>query len=457
MKYIASALFLALVAALSLVVSAKPLTPPEPRPKETSEAEKRVESTAIPGQIRIVRCPIPLLSGTCLINYEPVCQACGFDPPQRATLPNPPFRPVAEPPVWSLPPDELVPATLSLKACPTSDEVRDWGHTNLNLSEAQKATKGRGVKIAILDTGCDMNHPDLKDRVIASKDFTNSRSGASDVQGHGTHCAGIALASENGTGVIGAAPEASLIVAKVLGDNGSGSVDGIAKGIEWAIEQGADVISMSLGGPGADSWIPPALAKAEAAGVLVIAAAGNEGPGANTCGYPGLYQPCIAIAATDSSNAVASFSSRCSAVFAACPGVSILAPYPGGRYARLSGTSMATPYKAGTAGLWIASHPAIAKKDRPKAYRAALQAACKDLAPAGRDTATGFGLPDATKLVAGGSTQPPPVDPPPTPMPGAEVIRFTAADLKTFDGIRRLVNLATSDKTLGVEVTVPKP
>lgn len=407
MKYIASALFLALVATLSLVAGAKS-----------------------PG--------------------EPICQACGFD------LPTPPVpKPAAEPPVWTLPPGEAIPMTLTAEACPKAEEIRDWGHTNLNLVEAHKVTKGKGVKIAILDTGCDMNHRDLKGRVVASKDETNSRSGPSDVQGHGTHCAGIALGSENGTGIVGAAPEASLIVGKVLGDSGSGSVDGIARGIVWSTEQGADVISMSLGGPGADSWIPPALAKAEAAGVIVVAAAGNEGPGANTCGYPGLYPACIAIGATDKSNAVAAFSSRCGAVYVGVPGAGILSSYPGDRFATLSGTSMATPYVAGLAALWVAAHPEVAKKDRPKAFREALKVACKDLAPTGRDTATGFGLPDAVKLVAGGST--PPVDPPPVPMPGTEVIRFTPESLKTFDGFRRLMNLATSDRTLGIEVTVPKP
>lgn len=405
MKYVASALFLALVASLSLVAGAKP-----------------------PG--------------------EPVCQACGFDLP-------PPKPAASDPPTWTLPPGEFVPMTLTAEACPKAEEVRDWGHTNLNLIEAQAVTKGKGVKVAILDTGCDQNHRDLRDRVLAAKDFTGSRSGASDVQGHGTHCAGIALGAANGTGIIGAAPEASLIVVKVLGDSGSGSVDGIAKGTDWAVEQGADVLSYSLGGPGADSWIPPAFQRAEAAGCIIVCAAGNEGPGANTCGYPGLYQQAVAVAATDKQNAVASFSSRCGAVYVGVPGAGILSSYPGDRFATLSGTSMATPYVAGLAALWIASHPEIAKKDRPAKFRAALQAACKDLAPTGRDTATGFGLPDAMKLVAGGST--PPVDPPPVPMPGTEVIRFAPADLKTFDGLRRLMNLATSDRTLGIEVTVPKP
>lgn len=431
-KYAACLLFLAAVTTVSVAVCDVPEPPPAEMCGHEVAPAPREKAPGGPNLIRIVKYPIPLFSGVSLINYEPV----------------------AEPPVWTLPPGEAVPMTLTAEACPKADEARDWGHTNLKLAEAHKVTRGKGVRVAVLDTGADLNHRDLKGRLVGAKDQTNSRSGPSDVQGHGSHCAGIAVGSENGTGIVGAAPEASLLVGKVLGDTGNGSVDGIARGIDWAVAEGADVVSMSLGGPGADSWIPPALDRAEAAGVIVVAAAGNEGPGANTCGYPGLYAKCLAVAATDRANATAPFSSRCAAVYVAAPGVGVLSAYPGDRFATLSGTSMATPYVAGLAALWIASHPEVAKKDRPAKFREALKAACADLAPAGRDTATGWGLPDAAKLVAGGGTVP---EPKPPENPGVEVIRFAPTDLRTAEGYHRLLRLALDPSTKMVEVTVPKP
>ena len=316
------------------------------------------------------------------------------------------------PPVIVLPPGELVPQIV-LAADDAATERVDWSVTYLNAPEAWKKTKGKGTKVAVLDTGIDGEHQDLKAAIVGVKDFTGSRSGTADVQGHGSHVAGSIGARENGWGLVGCAPECSLLVGKVLGDSGSGSVDGIAKGIDWSVEQGADVISMSLGGPGRDSWIPPALRRAEAAGVIVIAAAGNEGPREGTVGYPGGYAECIAVGAVDRASAVAGFSSRGPAVYVAGPGVNVLSTYPGNRTATMSGTSMATPNIAGIAALWVAAHPEIAKKDRPAAFRKALQAACRDLPPVGRDSATGFGVPDAAKLVAGGTTPPAPLPEPP--------------------------------------------
>jgi len=314
---------------------------------------------------------------------------------------------VAAPPVIVLPPDERAPQAVFMAA----GESADWGVLKLNTLAAHKVTRGKGVRVAVLDTGGDTAHPDLSAAFAGTedaKDFTGSRSSWKDVQGHGTHCAGRVL----GRGVNhGVAPEASLVVGKVLSDAGSGSVDGIAAGIRWAAkDRGVDVISMSLGGAGRDTYIPPALAEAEALGVIVVAAAGNEGPGGNTVGYPGGYAECVCVGATDAADGIASFSSRGAALFVAAPGKDIRSQYPGGRYATMSGTSMATPHVAGLAALWIAANPQVPKRERPAAFRAALKAACKDLGPAGRDTMFGWGLPDATKLVAGGTV--PPVDPP---------------------------------------------
>ena len=308
-----------------------------------------------------------------------------------------------EVPVFSLPPNELHPGSLGR----IKSVAQDWGTVKLKCPDAWKTATGKGVKVFVLDTGVDANHPDLKDNIDVKllKDFSGSRFGAIDRQGHGTHCSGT---------IAEVAPDCVIGHAKVLGDNGSGGVDNIAAGINWAVANGADVISMSLGGPGADSYIPPALDRALAAGVLVIVAAGNEGPNENTVGYPGAYPQSLAVAAVDENLTVARFSSRGRNVFVAAPGVNVRSTYPGGQYATMSGTSMATPHVAGLAALWVeANRDKLPKANRPDRFRKELVAACRDHGAGGWDTAYGNGFPDAVKLVGEKAVQPPPPPPPP--------------------------------------------
>lgn len=303
-------------------------------------------------------------------------------------------------PQYKIPPNELHPQSVG-RVAPAG---LDWGTVALNCPDAWKKAAGKGVRVVVLDTGVDANHPDLKDNIDPNtlKDFSGSRFGVVDRQGHGTHCSGT---------VAEVAPDCTLGMGKVLGDTGSGGVDDIAAGIDWAVARGADVISLSLGGPGADSYIPPALDRALASGVIVVVAAGNDGPNEGTIDYPGAYPQSLAVAAVDQNLQVARFSSRGKNVFVAAPGVNVRSTYPGGQYATMSGTSMATPHVAGLAALWVSANPGVAKKDRPAAFRKALAEVCKDLGVAGRDTAYGFGFPDAKKLVGDGATPPPP--PPP--------------------------------------------
>lgn len=325
-------------------------------------------------------------------------------------------QPEAEPPQFGIPPGEVLQQVMLAS---TAGEEIDWSVKSLQCPDAWKATKGRGVKVAVLDTGCDLDHRDLKPAIDASQDFTRSRYGASDRNGHGTHCAGSIGARENGWGLVGCAPECRLIIAKVLGDGGSGGVDGIAKGMAWADEQGADVMSFSLGGGGSDGWIPPVAKRLTAKGTILIAAAGNSGPREGTVGYPGAYPEFIAVAAVDSGLNTARFSSRGKAVFVAGPGVQVRSTIPGsggapdGLFGTMSGTSMATPNIAGIAALWVAAHPEVPRADRPARFREALIKACKDLAPTGRDTATGYGFPSAVNLTDGAQPAP---SPPPSPV-----------------------------------------
>lgn len=320
----------------------------------------------------------------------------------------------AEPPRLKLPPGEIKPSKVFQVL--EVDTVPDWGVAMLNCPEAWKATKGKGAKVAVLDTGATLAHPDLKAAYAGSKDFTNSATGVKDVQGHGTHCAGSIGARGPLPGV---APECSIYAGKVLGDDGSGGVDEIAAGINYAVKTWeVDVISMSLGGSSPDSYMPPAIKSAITAGVIVVCAAGNDGPAEGTEGYPGHYPDSLSVAACDKLRNIASFSSRGSNVFITGPGVDIRSTYKDGQYATMSGTSMATPHIAGVAALWVASHPEIAKVDRPAAFRKALAASTKFT---DRTTARGYGFPDVVKVVGT------PVVAPPAPKPGVITVSF--ADL----------------------------
>lgn len=312
------------------------------------------------------------------------------------------------------------------RAKAAGEDVVDW---SVAITDAPAAWKsgitGKGVTVAVLDTGIDPTHQDLKDAIKAAKDFTNSRNGSRDVVGHGTHCAGSIGARKNGWGVQGIAYECSLLNGKVLGDSGRGGVDGIAAGIEWAVEQNADVISMSLGGGGTDGYIPPALAKAKAAGVIVVCAAGNDGNG-SPVNYPAAYEYPIAVSAIDRTFKLADFSCTGSKVEVCGPGVQVRSTYPGDRFADLSGTSMATPNVAGVAALWVQANPKVAKADRPAKFREWLVSGCKDLGSPGRDTSFGWGLPLGSKL---DSPVTPPPPPPVTPVPPGSGLELTEADL----------------------------
>ncbi|MBW5446266.1 S8 family serine peptidase [Cohnella sp. CFH 77786] len=219
-------------------------------------------------------------------------------------------------------------------------------------------TMGKGVTVAVLDTGCDISHPDLRDRIRGGINFTDDDGGNAerymDYNGHGTHVAGTIAASRNDSGVVGVAPEADLLVVKVLDRYGSGQYDWIIRGIHYAIEQKADIISMSLGGPEDVPELHAAIRKAVESGIVVVCAAGNEGDGnesTNEFDYPGSYNEVVSVGAIDLNRRSADFSNSNNEIDLVAPGEQILSTFPGGKYATLSGTSMATPHVAGAVAL----------------------------------------------------------------------------------------------------------
>ncbi|MCG5217318.1 S8 family peptidase [Streptosporangium sp. KLBMP 9127] len=232
--------------------------------------------------------------------------------------------------------------------------------------------EGAGVKVAVLDTGIDATHPDLAGRIAATQNFS-SESSAQDGHGHGTHVASIIAG--NGAKYRGVAPEASLLVGKVLNNYGSGLESDVIEGMQWAAAQQARVVSMSLGGccPGPDNPLDQALNKLTAeSGTLFVVAAGNDGK-SRAIGSPGTAASALTVAAVDRSDALASFSSQGPTAVdyslkpdISAPGVDIVAarardtsmgePAEDG-YTTASGTSMATPHVAGAAALLAQQHP----------------------------------------------------------------------------------------------------
>jgi subtilisin family serine protease len=237
-------------------------------------------------------------------------------------------------------------------------ELADWGLVMAGVPEAHQRTKGSGIKVAVLDTG-GPNHIDLNANLLPALNASSSPT-ADDNGGHGTHCAGIIAALQNGLGVLGVAPESHILPVKVLNDNGLSGFDAIERGIRMATAAGVDIISMSLGA----AVEPPvalhqAIQQAVAAGIFIFAAAGNDGGCVN---WPARYPEVIAVAAIDQSGQIAGFSSRGEAVAVGAPGVGIYSTYLNNGYALLSGTSQATPFVAGIGALllaWQRANPSI--------------------------------------------------------------------------------------------------
>ncbi|MHB0938511.1 MAG: S8 family peptidase [Armatimonadota bacterium] len=282
----------------------------------------------------------------------------------------------------------------------TIDAELVWDQDH-NLALDSGANAGAGVKVAVVDTGIDLTHPDLAANIVGSYNAIDPGKSANDDNGHGSHVAGTIAAVDNTIGVLGVAPQASLLAVKVLNRQGNGYYSDIIEGIGWSVDNGAQVINMSLGGTYDSSALHAAIINAVNAGVVVVAAAGNSGPGDNTVNYPAKYAEVIAVSATTSSNTIASFSSRGAQVELAAPGASIYSTYKGGGYNTLSGTSMASPHVAGAAALVLAA--GVSGVDN---VRTRLRQTADDLGAAGKDNLYGYGLVDAEQAATGTQTNP---------------------------------------------------
>jgi subtilisin family serine protease len=230
----------------------------------------------------------------------------------------------------------------------------DWGVQLFGIPELWHLTKGAGIKVGVIDTGCDLNHPALRQAIVASEDFSGKGT-ADDGAGHGTHVAGIIGARPVNGGTVGVAPECQLYIAKALGDDGSGDMDDIVEAIHWLIEMQVDIINVSLGSDGGTPMLKAACELAAAKGIMMICAAGNDGVEAiDDVDYPGRYESCIAVGAVDRKLNLAAYTSVGPEVDILAPGSQVYSTYPKSSYALLSGTSMATPFVSGVAALALA-------------------------------------------------------------------------------------------------------
>lgn len=273
----------------------------------------------------------------------------------------------------------------------SSSSLTNWGVADIKASTSwQSGYTGKGVKIAVIDTGAGP-HPDLS--VTGGTNVINGANSTSyvDDNGHGTHVTGIIAAKGLYGGVKGVAPDASVYAVKALDSSGSGYTSDIIAGIDWAIENKMNIITMSLGSNQSDTSLQQAVDTAYNNGILVVAAAGNDGNAAGTgtnVEYPANYSSVIAVGAVDSTNKRAGFSSSGSKVEVSAPGVNITSTYLNGGYVQMTGTSMATPFVAGDLALLKQEYPT----DTNVQLRQLLDENVLDLGVQGKDNLYGYGL-----------------------------------------------------------------
>ena len=295
--------------------------------------------------------------------------------------------------------------------------ANQWAHARIRSGEAWNVTTGNATTvIAIIDTGIDAGHPDLAAKIVAGFDFVDGDNDPKDLNGHGTHCAGIAAAvTNNGVGIAGTDWHARIMPVRVLNQYGVGYNSAITEGIIWAYQHGARILSLSLAGPSFSQTMQDAVNQAHAAGSLVVAAMGNN-RAENPTMYPAAYENVMAVAATGPDDAVTYYSQYGPHCDIAAPGGVMTAPGdPNGilstmptysvymntqygyatNYDYVQGTSQATPHVAGLAALIWAVHPAWG----PNNVRTLIQTTAVDLGPLGWDADFGHGRIDAANAV----------------------------------------------------------
>jgi subtilisin len=292
------------------------------------------------------------------------------------------------------------PETLAIEGQPSVlAETIPAGVAQIKAPAAWDCSRGKVIKVAVLDTGIDYNHPDLKPNFKWGISFVSGESSVMDFNGHGTHCAGTIAAAITGSGVVGVAPAAYLYGVKVLDKTGHGAWSNLIAGIDWCVyKKGLNILSMSLGGFSAPSALEKMCDKAWSDGALLIAAAGNILPAApaDSVMYPAKYKSVIAVSNINNANLRHPTSCYGPEVELCAPGVSVLSTLPGGGHGTKTGTSMACPHVSGSAALAWGAH----RYADNVTIRRLLAWRADDLGSPGKDTEYGFGRVDAEQVAA---------------------------------------------------------
>ena len=278
-----------------------------------------------------------------------------------------------------------------------------WGITAFELPETwAKVGMGEGVVVAIIDTGCDLDHPDLKENLLPGANFVVPGKSPEDDNMHGTHCAGIICAENNDIGMVGVAPKCKILPVKALDDEGNGNMENVAKAIRWAADNGADIISMSLGCPNPVQEVRKAIQYAAKKNIVTFVAAGNAGNTKDVF-YPAAYPETIAIGSIDKNFDRSSFSNTGRNLDFMAPGSDVFSTVPDNWYAILSGTSMACPFAVGVAALVLSykrKYNVNFRLDTADDYRAIFKKYCTEVPNHVNDKFyQGFGIIDPRKFV----------------------------------------------------------
>ncbi len=315
-----------------------------------------------------------------------------------------------------------------------------WGVKRIGAGLVHDSlNKGTGVKVAVIDTGMDYNHPDLNSNYWGGYDFVNDDSDPMDDNGHGTHVAGTIAALDDGMGVVGVAPEAHLYALKVLSSSGSGSYSDVIAALQWCVDNGIQVTNNSYGSS-VDAGISVKKAFDNAYynyGIINVSSAGNSGDSSgsgDTVTYPARYDSVIAVAATNQRDQRASWSSTGPGLEISAPGLSIYSTLIGGGYGTKSGTSMASPHVAGTVALMIAAGVSD--------VRGQLQSTADDLGATGWDSQYGYGLVDADEATGEDGVG--------TPLPAAGTIAGKVTDAASTDSAIKGAKVVVEGTSLSV-------
>ncbi len=299
--------------------------------------------------------------------------------------------------------DDVVVEALGRTNATAAAQVVPWGVSRVKADFVwPSGNTGDVIKVAVVDTGISLTHPDLAANIKGSVNTISPGKSANDDNGHGSHVAGTIAAVNNSLGVVGVAPNVDLYAVKVLNRNGSGYLSDIIEGLDWSIANGMNVVNMSLGTSSDVQSFHDAVIRVHNAGIVQVVAAGNSG---GLVGYPAAYPEVIAVSAVDANNVIASWSSRGPEVDVSAPGVSIYSTYKGTSYATLSGTSMASPHVAGVVALILSTPVGVADANGngrwdPDEVQTKLQNTATDLGAAGYDNLYGWGLVNAVAAVA---------------------------------------------------------